>query len=546
METETSLYSTQRMDHLGLVSGIVQDLGLVELIDAQVISDPKSRLSYGQVVLAMLINGLGFTTRPMYLSPQFFETKPVDLLIGPGICASDLNEYQFGKTLDAIYSYGCTQLFSTLSSTIFLQEGLGMRIGHYDTTSLSVHGQGYESADEQAIQITFGYSKDHRQDLRQWMIGLMVEPSHGIPWFFQALDGNTSDKTHFQAVISRLEAQAQLGEDSMFLIADSALFTEEGLKEIDKVDYLTRVPHNFGQAKTLLSQYHQTDLPASVIEGYRWKEEEVEIFGRKMRWLLVFSEQAYQRETKTLERKVVKQEEELADQLGKLARRSFGCQPDAEKALNRLIKQYSYLQLDQVSYTSKNKSAKVGRPKTGQSLSKVWKVKASAKRDAQAIKEKQARLGKFILATNIMDQQKLPSAQILTHYKNQQQPEKGFRFLKSPLCMADALFLNKPERIEALGMIMCLALMVYALGERKLRQGLAEVEETVPDQKGKPTQKPTLRWIFQCFEGISLLQIHLPDQQIQRQMLNLNVLHKQVIAIFGSTAEKIYLLAFSP
>ena len=546
METETSLYSTQRMDHLRLVSGIVQDLGLVELIDAQVISDPKSRLSYGQVVLAMLINGLGFTTRPMYLSPQFFETKPVDLLIGPGICASDLNEYQFGKTLDAIYSYGCTQLFSTLSSTIFLQEGLGMRIGHYDTTSLSVHGQGYESADEQAIQITFGYSKDHRQDLRQWMIGLMVEPSHGIPWFFQALDGNTSDKTHFQAVISRLEAQAQLGEDSMFLIADSALFTEEGLKEIDKVDYLTRVPHNFGQAKTLLSQYHQTDLPASVIEGYRWKEEEVEIFGRKMRWLLVFSEQAYQRETKTLERKVVKQEEELADQLGKLARRSFGCQPDAEKALNRLIKQYSYLQLDQVSYTSKNKSAKVGRPKTGQSLSKVWKVKASAKRDAQAIKEKQARLGKFILATNIMDQQKLPSAQILTHYKNQQQPEKGFRFLKSPLCMADALFLNKPERIEALGMVMCLALMVYALGERKLRKGLAEVEETVPDQKGKPTQKPTLRWIFQCFEGISLLQIQLPGQQVQRQMLNLNVLHKQVIAIFGATAEKIYLLDFSP
>ena len=546
MDSEISPYSTQRMDHLGLISAIVQDLGLVKLIDTHVISDPKSRLSYGQVVLAMLINGLGFTTRPMYLSPQFFANKPVDLLIGRGIHASDLNDYQYGKTLDAIYSYGCTKLFSTLSSSIFLQEGLGMRIGHYDTTSMSVHGQGYESEDEQAIKITFGYSKDHREDLRQWMIGLMVEPSHGIPWFFQALDGNTSDKTHFQTVISRLESEAKASEDPMFLIADSALFTEEGLNEIEKVDYLTRVPHTFGQAKALLSQYTHTDLPASVIEGYRWKEEAVEIFGRKMRWLLVFSDQAYQRETKTLERKVVKQEEELAEQLRKLARRSFGCQPDAEKALNQIIKKFSYLQLDGAQYTSKNKSAKVGRPKTGQSLTKAWKVKASGKRDEKAIKKKQKQLGKFILATNILDQHKLPAAQILTHYKNQQQPEKGFRFLKSPLCMADALFLNKPERIEALGMIMCLALMVYALGERKLRQGLAEVEETVPDQKGKPTQKPTLRWIFQCFEGISLLQIHLPDQQIQRQMLNLNVLHKQVIAIFGSTAEKIYLLAFSP
>ena len=546
MESEGSVYSTQRMDHLGLVSAIVQDLGLIDLIDTHIISDPKSHLSYGQLVLAMLINGLGFTTRPMYLSPQFFENKPVDLLIGEGISASELNDYQFGKTLDAIYHYGCSKLFSALSSAIFLQEGLGMKIGHYDTTSVNVHGREYKSEDEKAINITFGYSKDHRQDLRQFMIGLMVEPSHGIPWLFQALDGNTSDKTHFQAVASRLEAEAKASKEPMFLIADSALFTEEGLKEIDQIDYLTRVPHNFSQAKELLSQYDRADMKSGLIEGYTWKEKEVEIFGQKMRWLLVWSEQAFEREKKTLERRISKQEKELTNELRKLARRSFGCQPDGEKVLNQLIKKYSYLQLDQVEYRSKNKSEAVGRPKTDQPLRKVWKVKASAKRNLKVIEKKEAQLGKFILATNILEHQKLPTAQILTHYKNQQQPEKGFRFLKSPLCMADALYLNKPERIEALSMIMCLALMVYALGERKLRQGLKEVEETVPDQKGKPTQKPTLRWIFQCFEGISLLQIQIPGQQTQRQMLNLGIFHKQIIAIFGSTAEKIYTLAFSP
>ena len=112
--------------------------------------------------------------------------------------------------------------------------------------------------------------------------------------------------------------------------------------------------------------------------------------------------------------------------------------------------------------------------------------------------------------------------------------------------MADALYLKKPERIQALSMIMCLALMVYGLGERKLRQTLQQIDETVPDQKGKPTQKPTLRWIFQCFEGITLLNIDLPNQPKQRQVLNLTVLHQQVIAIFGPNTEKIYLLAFSP
>ena len=546
MESEVLNYSTQRMDHLGLVSATVQDLGLVELIDSHLLSDPKSHLSYGQVVLAMLINGLGFTTRPMYLSPQFFENKPVELLIGEGICASDLNDYQFGKTLDGIYDYGCSKLFSALSSTIFLQEGLGMQVGHYDTTSLNVHGKGYESADEKAIKITFGYSKDHRQDLRQFMIGMMVEPSHGIPWLFQALDGNTSDKTHFQTVASRLEKEAKASKEPMFLIADSALFTEEGLKEIEQIDYLTRVPHNFGQAKALLSQYDRSDMKPSLIEGYAWKEQEVEIFGRKMRWLLVWSEQAYEREKQTLARRISKQEKELANELRKLGRRKFGCQLDAENALRALIKQYSYLQLDQCEYLSKNKSQGVGRPKTDEVLTKVWKVKAKAKRADKVIEKKEAQLGKFILATNILDHQKLPTSTILTSYKNQNQPEKGFRFLKSPLCMADALYLNKPERIEALSMVMCLALMVYALGERKLRLGLKEVEETVPNQKGKPTPKPTLRWIFQCFEGITLLTIQRPGQKIQRQMLNLNVVRRQVIAIFGPTAEKIYFLDFSP
>ena len=546
MEGESSQYTTQRVDHLGLVSSIVQDLGIVDIIDSHLIWNPKSHLSCGQVVLAMLINGLGFTTRPMYLSPQFFANKPVDLLIGEGVSASDLTDYQFGKALDSIYSYGCTKLFSRLSSAIFLQEGFGMQVGHYDTTSVSVHGHGYESEDADAIEVSFGYSKDHRPDLRQFMIGLMVEPSHGIPWLFQGLDGNTSDKSHFQAVVSRLEQEAKASQEPMFLIADSALFTEEGLKEIDHIDYLTRVPHTIGQAKELLSQYDRADMTSGLIDGYAWREQEVEIFGRKMRWLLNWSEQAFEREKKTLERKVVKQEKALADELRKLARCSFDCQPDAEKALTQLLKQYSYLQLDQVQYNSKNKAEGRGRPKTGQALKKVWKVKATAKRAPKAIEKKETQLGKFILATNNLDQEKLPTAEILPHYKNQQQPEKGFRFLKSPLCMADALYLNKPERIEALAMVMCLALMVYGLGERKLRKGLQEVEETVPDQKGKPTAKPTLRWIFQCFEGISLLKIQTTGQKTQQQILNLNVVHRQVIATFGSTAEKIYFLAFSP
>ena len=460
-ETLAPPYSTQNLDHLGLVSGISQDLGLVDLINGSLTSDPRSRLSHGQVVLAMLINGLGFTTRPMYLSPQFFSNKPVDLLIGPGVEAKDLNDYQFGKTLDAIYTYGCTKLFSELSSSIFLSEGLGMRVGHYDTTSVSVHGQGYAGVDEEAIEITFGYSKDSRPDLRQYIIGLMVEPSFGIPWMFRALDGNSSDKTHFQAVIASLQKEAKAGEAPMLLIADSALFTEDGLSQIDQMHYVTRVPHTIAKAKELLLEYQKEDLAGVAPAGYRFSEVRVEIFGKTMRWLVVWSEQAYERERKTFERTLARQEEQLTDALAKLKRKDFACQEDAQNALTKLLKKYTYLQLDTVSYTSKNKSQGRGRPRADAKLKKRWRVHASWKHNPQAITHKRKQLGKFILATNQLNKEQMPAQAILSHYKNQYQPEKGFRFLKSPLCMADALYLKKPERIQALSMIMCLALMVW-------------------------------------------------------------------------------------
>lgn len=544
--SESSMaYSSQILDHLGLVSGICQDLGLVELIDSHVVCDSRSRLSYGQTVLAMLINGLGFTTRPMYLSPQFFENKPVDLLIGPGIEARDLNEHQFGKTLDAIYNYGCSRLFEQLGSSIFLSEGLDFGVGHYDTTSVSVYGKNYES-EEGAIEITFGYSKDKRADLQQFMIGLMVEPTYGIPWMFKALDGNTSDKTHFGEVIKTLQQEAKAGQSPMLLIADSALFTPDGLKQIDQVNYVTRVPHTLTQAKELLLKYDRNDMQPSQQEGYAWIEQEVEIYGRQMRWLVVWSEQAFKRESHSLERAISRQEEQLTDALNKLTRKTFGCQEDAQKAVENLLKKYKYLALDQLEYTFKNKAEGRGRPKAEAQLKKVWRVRASCKRNPQTIEQKQKQLGKFILTTNLLDPKQMSSEAILAHYKDQFQVEKGFRFLKSPLCLADALYLKKPERIEALTMVMCLALMVYGLGERKLRQTLLEIDETIPNQKGKPSQKPTLRWVFQCFEGISALRIDMPDRPTQRQVLNLTAIHKQVIAIFGKNTEKIYLLALSP
>ena len=76
--------------------------------------------------------------------------------------------------------------------------------------------------------------------------------------------------------------------------------------------------------------------------------------------------------------------------------------------------------------------------------------------------------------------------------------------------------MKNPERVETMMMLMSLCLLVYNLGQRQLRMSLKHQKATVKNQLNKPTESPTLRWIFQCFQGIHLLII-----QGFKQILNL-------------------------
>jgi len=121
--------------------------------------------------------------------------------------------------------------------------------------------------------------------------------------------------------------------------------------------------------------------------------------------------------------------------------------------------------------------------------------------------------------------------------------ERGFAFLKDPLFLASSVFLKKPERIMALSLIMVLCLLVYRLAEHRLREQLAATGQMIPDQVKKPTNRPTMRWVFQCFEGIELLHIrHGPEEQATTTslILCLSPLHQQILALLGPTYEQCY------
>ncbi len=169
------------MDHHGLVAAVCRDLGIAEKIDRRLGRDPQRVVSPGQAVVAMILNGLGFTNRRLYLTHQFFQTKPVEHLLGAPIKAEDLTDYTLGHTLDQISKYGASELFASVAfETAMEQDLLGM-MNHLDSTSFSVRGNYDVQDDPSVIEITHGHSKDHRPDLKQVVLSLVVNGPSAMP-----------------------------------------------------------------------------------------------------------------------------------------------------------------------------------------------------------------------------------------------------------------------------------------------------------------------------------------------------------------------------
>jgi len=128
---------------------------------------------------------------------------------------------------------------------------------------------------------------------------------------------------------------------------------------------------------------------------------------------------------------------------------------------------------------------------------------------------------------------------MLNYYKGQQTVERGFRFLKDKCFHVSEVFLKKEERIETLCMIMVLSLLIYSFAEWRLRERLKETGLTVPDQLNKPTQRPTMRWVFEMFIGV-ILSVVVDRGRIIKIIVNLSALQTTILRLMGKDCENYY------
>lgn len=259
--------------------------------------------------------------------------------------------------------------------------------------------------------------------------------------------------------------------------------------------------------------------------------------------MLIYSQQADERESKGLDKRITRTAEKAEHAWRTLQRTTFACPVDAQAAPGQLQESLPWNTI-LVQVTPIQQYAKPGRPAKDALAQMVgWQLAGQLTTKDKMVEHERQWLGRFIVATNLLDKVLLPGRSLLNCYKEQSSSvERGFRFLKDPMFFTDSLFLKSPARIMAMIMIMGLALLIYALAERQLRQQLATGNQTIPDQKGKPTQTPTVRRVAQVFEGIEILTIRLNGQIIDRIVRNLTPVREKIIHILGPNVQNCYLV----
>ncbi len=460
-----------------------------------------------------------------------------------GIDASHFNRHKLGRTLDQCYDFGCESLFSLVSHQACEIEDIDCQFKSLDTTSHSLTGEyadNEEECDEHAIKITYGHSKAQRPDLKQVVQEMIVSQDGGVPLACKNWDGNSADTKVFKERAKALVNMIKTAKKPSYLVADSKLYHKDNAEFLSQLTFITLIPSTIKLEKILISEALAAQQWIYIDDNYQYSVKEVEHMGIQQRWMVVNSKAAGERATKSIGRQIERAKSSLDKDLFHLQAQRFACKQDALKALGELSKQQKYHQLTEFDCIAHKVYEGKGRPKKDAPVKNItWQVSAEIKQKNEVIQDAIEQKSCFILATNA-DSKNLAPESILHHYKAQSAVERGFRFLKDPLFFVSSLFIKKPSRIDALLMIMTLSLLVYSIAQRRLRANMKDANETIPNQINKAIATPTMRWVFQCFEGIHLVQSEETYDKAKVYLDGLDKLRTKIIGLIGGHSMHLY------
>lgn len=523
MSIESQDVRASDVSFLPIVAAYVKKLGIVEQVDR--LCPIMSDVSAGQVVMALILDTLTGRS-PLYKLELSFVGQDTELLFGEEIAPAKFNDDAVGRSMDSLFEVGTGKILTAVVLSAIKQYDLDTQKVHHDTTSLTVYGDYdlyQDSNHSHPFVITRGYNKDHRPDLKQ-IIQSLVCVDRGIPVAARMMDGNRSDKTvNTNLLVDVAKKMKELGQNDPVYVADSALVTEDNLDLLADEDkgcrFITRLPRTYNECRSVVSWAVENNTwnDIGVISAqrptakrkpsyYHGFETEVDLYGRRYRSLVVHSDALDKKSAKKLEKEIQQDRDDLTKMAQEQEKISYACLADANGALRRLHRgKFHFLS----GSVYEDPHYPKGRPKaqTGRIPARIdYRLALSVELDEVAISRTKREAGCFVLLTNI-PKSSMSSYDILSTYKAQDMVERNFGFLKDQ-AIVNSLFLKTPARIEVLGLILVLSLMVWRLMERSMRLSLKSNGSTVQGWDKKPTSSPTSLMIASFFKSMVVIRIH--------------------------------------
>ena len=526
--------------HLPIVKHFAQKINLVDTFDTMVNS--QMELSPGVAVLAMVLDTLSGRT-PLYRLEEFFFEKDTELLLGTDVQPERFSDYNLGRVLDKIHQTGTQKIFSAIAQNAVTAFDIDAKRVHFDTTSVSVYGD-YDYTDE-PFNITYGHSKDKRPDLKQFLISLLCV-DRNIPILGTTEDGNASDKTLNNMLlgsVSKHMANHGLGPGAFVYVADSAFVTPDNLQSADQrnIKFLTRLPATYKECSRSIGEAVAADnwieigtlnqTPATAkrkVAYYRGFETTVELYERPYRAVVVHSSAHDKRRHKRIDRLLAQKRKKLESVCKQLNANVYFCRADAETAVNKLnaaaAGNYHQLQCE-INKVAKYHRGRPAKDKPRIAIGYEYKLAVNITEDLSAVTPLRLEAGCFVLLCNISSDDNLWTAkELLMLYKDQSGIEQNFGFLKDPV-IVNSIFLKKPHRIEVLGLILLVSLLIWRLMERCMRQYINSTGTMITGWKKRPTKRPTSFMMTTKFLQILVLksgskrQLARPLRPVQLEFL---------------------------
>ncbi len=537
---------TQPVGFAPILKWYFERCNIAKIIDNNIELDPRRKiLTHGQASVAM-ITGILFQVLQLYRVCKFAsETTVLDVIL-PGIAPCEYFDDRLADTLDAIYDYGIGNLEMRITQHMIHEFGIKNEICHNDTTSVSTYGNCNKNRTSGSIEITFGYSKKHRQDLKQLVWSISVSSDSAFPLFQKAYSGNTADVDTYVAQWQNLIDL--LGHQSFLYVADSKLITKENMAEIHNGDgfFIAPAPMYESYKKVLHAalEHHATETLIHYKNQFnRGFETPITIKHQgkiyPFRMIILYDQKVAARKRKALRARVAKTQSIFEELQGKLNKYKLKTESAIAQKCDAVLKKYRTG--DFFQYTISNdpiityRNKKKGRPAKNEIPEKTAVVtddfSVTLQFDQAVIDKELDRCGYYPLITN-KPEDTLSIEEAMLAHKNQYKCEHINRRAKSSLNI-EPIYLQTPERIESMLFLFKIALQMVVLIERTARSNIEHrdkgLDNFMPNKKD--VRNPRTEYILSEFQYLVSGTIPMPDGRVSGFVSELNPLQKDILHI---------------